>query len=229
MSNAKFSHAPVTAQTRATRAARVTALQGMLARLQATGGGSDVINMLGGSKKGENHAHFFSEEINAQIDAWGLTVDALFNANCNPKATMRFIQFIGAVRHENYAQIDRTTACAILALHLAGDFDLTTGALREIATGGKVKTEGMGENRRGVSTRTVARLIGTVGEGTIETQLSRSVGARGFLQVVGATSGEPGKQNRPVKMNRTNPLVVAFIALIDKGSEAQIDSMVKDK
>lgn len=229
MTNAKFF--PVTAATRATRATRVQALQGMLGRLQAASGadaGRDVHNMLGNSAKGMNHNHFFSEEINAQIDGLGLSVDSLFSTSCNPKATMRFVQFIGAVHHEQYAQIDRTTACVILALHLAGDFPLTTGALWEVATGGKVKSEGMGENRRGVSTRTVARLIGSVGVGTIETQLSRSVGKNGFLQAVGATTGEAGKQNRPVTMNRSHPLVQAFIALIDKGSDAQISEMIKD-
>lgn len=223
--------ATVTPSTQATRAVRVKALQGMLARLQAEGGesaGKDVINMLGGSKKGENHPHFFSEAINAQIDAWGLTVDGLFHPNCNPKATMRLIQFVGAVRHETYSQVDRTTACVILALHLAGDFPLTTGALWEVATGGKVKSEGMGENRRGVSCRTVARLIGAVGTSTVETQLSRSVGRNGFLQAVGATQGEPGKQNRPVTMSRSHPMIRAFLGMIEKGTEGQIKEMIKD-
>lgn len=223
------------ALNKATRAAwenRVAALKGMLARLQAASGesaGKDVCNMLGMGKTGINHHHYFSEQISAQCDAWGLNVDSLFNPACNPKATMRFVQFIGAVHHEQYAQIDRTTACILLGLHLAGDFPLTTGALWEIATGGKVKSEGMGENRRGVSTRTIARMMGSVGVSTIDTQLSRSVGKNGFLQAVNATSGDPGKQNRPVMLNRKNPLVVAFIALIDKGTDSQIDSMVKDK
>ncbi len=134
----------------------------------------------------------------------------------------------GAIRHEQYGQIDRTTACVLLALHLAGDFPLTAGALWEIATGGKVKSEGMGENRRGVSVRTIRRMMGAVGVSTVGTQLSRSVGRNGFLQMSGATMGEPGKVNQAVTLNRAHPMVRAFVALIDKGTEGQIAEMVKD-
>lgn len=217
----------MTANTYTARRANIAA---NLARLQEKNpdAGADCLAMLGQSKKGENSNVFFSEAINAKIDALSLDVGAIFSPTINPKVTKRFVQFVGAVTHEDYSEIDRTTACILLGLHLAGDFPLTSGALWEIATGGSVKQEGMGEERRGVSVRTIKRMMGSVGVSTVGTQLSRSVGKNGFLQLVGATFGEPGKTNRPVTLNRAHPLVTSFLTMIEKGTEGQISEMVKD-
>jgi hypothetical protein len=209
-------------------APRVAALKSNFERLQAKNGesaGADLHAML----NDENSPFFFSEKINAQVDTWGIETGAIFSPTVNPKVTKRFIQFVGAVQRSEYKSIDRTTACILLGLHLAGDFALTSGALWELSTGGKVRAEGMGENRRGVSTRTIARLVGAVGVNTIGTQLSRSVGKNGFLQLAGATTGEPGKTNQSVTLNRTHPMVIAFIKMIEGATESQIDAMVKEK
>lgn len=207
---------------------RRAAIAANLARLQEKNpdAGADCLAMLGESKAGDKSPFYFSEDVNAQIDAWGLNVDAVFSPSVNPKVTKRFIQFVSAVYRKSYGKIDRTTACILLGLHLAGDFPLTSGALWEIATGGKVKNEGMGEDRRGVSVQTIKRMMGAVGVSTVGTQLSRSVGKNGFLQLVGATAGEPGKVNQSVTLNRAHPMVTAFINMIDKGNEGQIDELV---
>lgn len=211
----------------ATYTARKNALTANLKRLQEKNpeAGKDVIAML----YSETSPFYFSEAINKKIDAWGIDTSGIFNDKVNPKVTKRFVQFVGAVHHEQFKDIDRTSACILLALHLAGDFPLTTGALWEVATGGKVRSEGMGENRRGVSVRTVARLVGAVGVSTVGTQLSRSVGKNGFLNFAGATTGEPGKVNQSVTLNRENPLFTAFLDLMSKATEKQIDEMVRDK
>lgn len=219
-----------------TYTARVESIKKNQKRLQEKNAeaGGDCVAMLGlsptrGKTGGKNSPFYFSEQINDQIEKWELSVDPLFSATINPKATKRFIQFIGAVLHRQYGQIDKTTACILLGLHLAGDFPLTSDALWEIATGGKVRSEGMGADRRGVSTRTVKRLIGAVGVSTVGTQLSRSVGKNGFLQIVGATWGEPGKRDQVVKLNRSHPMVIEFINMIERATEAQITEMVGDK
>lgn len=211
----------------ATFTARVQALRDNLARLQARNGddaGKDLEKML----TDERSVFFFSEHVNAQIDAWGLDVSQVFSPSVNPKVTKRFVQFVGAVQRGEYKNIDRTTACILLGLHLAGDFPLTADALWSIGTGGRVKTEGVSPETRGVSTRTVARLVGSVSHRTIGTQLSRSVGKNGFLQLVGATKGEPGKVNQVVSLNRAHPMVTAFIDMIGKATEGQLSELVRD-
>jgi hypothetical protein len=212
--------------------ARVNALQSNLDRLVSaqiakTGtqgaAGKDIEVML----SAKNTPTQFTESVSAQIDAWGIDGEKIFSPSVNPKVSKRMVQFVAAVQGKTYKNVDRTSACIVLALHLAGDFNLTTEALREIATGGKVR-EGGGADRRGVSVRTVQRLLGAVGTGTIDTQLSRSVGKNGFLNASGATTGEPGV-NHTVKLNRSHPMVQAFISMIDGATSGQLDEMIKDK
>jgi len=209
-----------------TRVATLTANRDRLqaAQLAKTGqvgaAGGDIDGMF---KVGKTH---FTQSVSDQIDAWGIDGTKIFSPSVNPKVSKRAVQFVGAVQSQQYGNIDRTSACIVLALHLAGDFDLTTEALGEIATGGKIRAGG-GAERRGVSVRTVARLVGSVGMGSISTQMSRSVGKNGFLNACGATVGEPGR-NHTVKLNREHPMVKAFINFIERGTESQIDEMVKD-
>lgn len=212
----------------ATFQTRTANLRANLARLQEKNGpeaGADLDKIL----NDERSAFFFSAAIDKQVNDWGIDASGIFSTTVNPKVTKRFVQFVGAVQRKDYSKIDRTTACILLGLHLAGDFPLTADALYEIGTGGKVKSEGMSADRRGVSVRYVSRLVGAVSPKTIDTQLSRSVGKNGFLQLAGATTGEPGKRNQSVTLNRAHPMVKAFIEMIDRATEGQIDEMIGDK
>lgn len=166
----------------------------------------------------------FTESVNAKIDALGIDTASIFAPDRNPKVIKRFIQFIHAINAGDYKSIDITTAVIIYSLHLAGDNPLTTDALHYLGAGirdGKVSPE-----TRGVNRTTVSKLFGAVGLSTVPTQASRTVGRNGFLQLAGATVGEPGKQNQKVSLVASHPLVVAFFECMNKATQGQIDDMV---
>lgn len=201
-----------------TYAARVDMLKGH--RLAATS--ADMRAVLTNDKS----AFHFSESVNAKIDELGIDPAPIFAPDRNPKAIKRFIQFVHAINAKEYKQIDVTTATIVYALHLTGESPLTTDALHYLAAGlkaGKVSPE-----TRGVNRSTVSRLFGRVGLSTVPTQASRTVGKNGFLQLIGATVGEPGKQNQAVRLNPTHPLIVAFFAVMNAATAGQIDDMVGD-
>ena len=202
-------------------AIRIDAIKGLNARLrEANGKGSkDCDAMLKSTGK-----FAFTETISKKIDSMGLNVDAIFSPNINPKVTKRFVQFMGAIAHDDVKMIDVTTATIIYALHLAGDNPLTIDALHYIAGG--LKEGRISPELRGVSRMKVNKIFGRVGLSTVPTQASRTVGKNGFLQLVGATTGEPGKQNQKVSLNNSHPLIVAFHNAMNKATEGQIAEMV---
>jgi hypothetical protein len=139
----------------------------------------------------------------------------------------RFIQFIHALNARDYKNVDITSATIIYALHIAGDNPLNTDALQYIAAG--LKSGRVSPETRGVNRSTVNRLFGRVGLSTVPTQASRTVGKNGFLQLSGATVGEPGKPNQSVKLNASHPLIVEFFAVMNAATEGQVSDMVKEK
>lgn len=187
----------------------------------------DMLAVLGKSKQGFSSAYAFDASVNAAIDRMGIDTTQIFATDRNPKVIKRFIQFVHAIIARNYKQIDNTTATIIYALQLAGDNPLTVDALHYIGAG--VKAGRIAPESRGVSRLAVNKLFGRVGLSTIPTQASRTVGKNGFLQLSGATVGEPGKQNAVVKLNRAHPLIVAFDDCMNRATETQIDEMVKEQ
>lgn len=181
-----------------------------------------------GKVNGDGRSVFaFTESVNAKIDALGIDTSAIFAPDRNPKVIKRFIQFVHAINAKDYKSVDCTTATIIYALHLAGENPLTVDALHYIGAGlksGKVSPE-----TRGVSKTTCNKLFGRVGLSTIPTQASRTVGKNGFLQLAGATVGEPGKMNQNVRLNPSHPLIVAFFDVMNKATEGQIDEVVGTK
>ena len=192
-------------------------------RLAATS--ADLESILGKGKKGASSAFAFTEPVNAAIDRMGIDTTQIFAIDRNPKVIKRFIQFVHAINAKDYKQIDNTTATIIYALQLAGDNPLTIEALHYIGAG--LKTGRISPETRGISKTTVNKLFGRVGLSTIPTQASRTVGKNGFLQLAGATVGEP-KQNQNVRLHVTHPLIVAFNECMNKATAAQIDEMVKE-
>jgi hypothetical protein len=168
----------------------------------------------------------FTAAVNEAIDRMGIDTTQIFATDRNPKVIKRFIQFVHAIIALDYKQIDNTTATIIYALQIAGDNPLTTDALHYIGAG--LKAGRISPETRGVSRLAANKLFGRVGLSTIPTQASRTVGKNGFLQLAGATTGEPGKQNQAVKLNKSHPLILAFDACMSKASAANIDEMVKD-
>lgn len=188
-------------------------------RLAATS--ADIAAVIGS----KNSVFQFTEAVNAAIDKMKIDTTQIFATDRNPKVIKRFIQFIHGVNAKDYKNIDNTTATIIYALQLAGDNPLTIDALQYIGAG--LKSGKIAPEVRGVSRMRINKLFGSVGLSTIPTQCSRSVGKNGFLQLAGATLGEPGKQNQVVKLNREHPLIVAFDACMNAATESQIDEMVK--
>lgn len=173
----------------------------------------------------------FTPAVNAQIDAWGVDTGAIFATDRNPKCIKRFVQFVHAVvsgGDEGARNVDRTTAKILYAMKLAGDYSLTTDALAYIVSG-KIKPDAVSPETRGVSSRVVGKLFGSVGVTTAPTQISRSVGDNGFLQLAGATSAPRGKQNRAYALNPGHPMVCAFFAMVERLTDAQIERIAGDE
>ena len=188
-------------------------------RLAATS--ADMNAVLGGAKSAS--VFEYTESVHSTIQKMGIDTTQIFANDRNPKVIKRFIQFMHAVNARDYKAIDTTTAVIIYALSLTGDSPLTTDALHYIGAG--LKAGKLSPETRGISKRTVSRLFGSVGLSTIPTQASRTVGKNGFLQLCGATVGEPGKQNQAVKINALHPLIVAFHATMNAATDAQIDAV----
>lgn len=174
--------------------------------------------------KVETSPFFFSQGVSDKIDELSIDTAQIFATDRNPKVIKRFIQLVSALRAKEYKNIDVTTATIIYALHLSGDNPLTIDALHYIGAGlasGKISPE-----TRGVSRTTVNKIFGRVGLSTVPTQASRTVGKNGFLQLCGATTGEPGKRNQNVKLNPAHALIVEFFKVMNKATTGQVEEMV---
>lgn len=174
--------------------------------------------------KVETSPFFFSQGVSDKIDELGIDTAQIFAIDRNPKVIKRFIQLVSALRAKEYKNIDVTTATIIYALHLSGENPLTIDALHYIGAGlasGKISPE-----TRGVSRTTVNKIFGRVGLSTVPTQASRTVGKNGFLQLCGATTGEPGKRNQNVKLNPGHALIVEFFKVMNKATTGQVEDMV---
>lgn len=185
---------------------------------------ADMLKVLGKGKRAS--AFEFTEQVNATVDAWGIDTTAIFATDRNPKVIKRFVQFVHGVNARDFKSIDKTTAKILYAMRLAGDFTLTTDALAFIVSG-KLKPDATSPETRGVSTRVVSRLFGNVGLTTTPTQISRSVGENGFLQLAGATAAPAGKVNRSYTLNAAHPMVSAFFATVEGATEGQLDELTK--
>ena len=104
---------------------------------------------------------------------------------------------------------------------------LTTDALHYLGAG--IKEGKTSPETRGISRRTLSKLFGAVGLSTIPTQASRTVGKNGFLQLTGATVGEPGKQNQKVLLNPDHPMIRAFFECMNAATDSQIDAVTGAK
>jgi hypothetical protein len=188
-------------------------------RLAATS--RDMVAVLGGAKGASPFE--FTQAVSDAIDEMKIDVTSIFATDRNPKCIKRFIQFIHGINAKSYKNIDRTTATIIYALKLTEGMPLTTDALHYIGAGlkeGKIAPE-----CKGISRMQVNRLFGSVKVATIPTQCSRTVGKNGFLQLAGATVGEPGKVNQKVQLVADHPMIARFIETMNSATAGQIDEV----
>lgn len=191
-------------------------------RLAATS--DDMHKVLGLGKAGS--CFEYTESVHATVKSWGIDTSSVFAIDRNPKVIKRFIQFVHGVNAKSYKHIDKTTATIIYALSLTKGSSLTVDAIHYLAAGlaeGRIAPE-----TKGISKRTLGRLFGSIGLSTIPTQCSRTVGKNGFLQLVGATKGEPGKHNQSVSLDESHPMIQAFFATMTAATEGQITELVGD-
>jgi hypothetical protein len=204
-----------------TYAQRIEALRAH--RLAATS--DDMSKVLGGGRKSSVFA--FTEAVNAAVDRFGIDTSAIFATDRNPKVIKRFVQFVHGINARDFKAIDKTSAKVLYAMKLAGEHTLTTDALAYLVSG-SVKEGKVSPETRGVSSRVASRLFGSVGQTTAPTQISRSVGDNGFMQLAGMTSAPKGKQNRAYTLNEAHPLVREFFAVIEGATDGQLSEMVGD-
>lgn len=164
----------------------------------------------------------YTEKVHAAMVTYGIDPEVVFALP--QKAVKRAIQMVGAVYHQQYAAVDATTACGTYALHLAPGHELCYDSLHFLI-GGIARVEGATGDTKGVSRAKLARLFARVGVNTVSTQKSRTWGDNGFAQALGMTWAPTRTQGRVVTLNPEHPLVRAFVALIDKGTDAQIDQI----
>lgn len=180
---------------------------------------ADMNAVLGGAKSAS--VFEYTESVHSTVHAWGIDTTQIFAIDRNPKVIKRFIQFVHGVNAKDYKAIDSVTATIIYALHLTGGNPLTVDALQYLGAGlaaGRISPETKGVNRS-----TVSRLFGSVGLSTVPTQTSRTVGKNGFLQLAGATVGEPGKHNQNVTLNADHPMIKAFFETMSAATDAQVE------
>jgi hypothetical protein len=183
---------------------------------------ADLAKILGQGKKAS--VFEFTQSVSSACDDMGIDTAQIFATDRNPKVIKRFIQFVHGINARDYKSIDKTTAKILYAMRLAGEHALTTDALAYIVSG-KVRPTSDAPETRGVSTRTVSRLFGHVGATTAPTQISRSVGDNGFLQLCGATSADRGKVNRPYTLNAAHPMVTRFFAVVEGATDGQLSEI----
>lgn len=222
LSNTTSNNTPTVEAPADTFAQRLSALKGH--RLAATS--DDMHKVLGGGRKAS--CFEFTASINATIDAMGIDTASIFAPDRNPKVIKRFIQFVYGVNAGDFKAIDKTSAKILYAMKLAGEHALTNDALAYIVSG-KLSTGKTAPESRGVSTRVVARLFGSVGQTTAPTQISRSVGDNGFMQLCGMTAAPTGKQNRAYVLNEGHALVKKFFATVEGATEGQLDTLTAGK
>lgn len=184
----------------------------------------DMNKVLGGGRKAS--VFCFTEAVNAAVDTYGIDTSAIFAADRNPKVIKRFVQFMHGVIARDFKSIDKTSAKILYSMKLAGEHALTTDALAYLVSG-SVKEGKTSPESRGVSTRVVSRLFGSVGQTTAPTQISRSVGDNGFMQLAGMTAAPKGKQNRAYVLNESHPLVREFFAVVEGATDGQLDELTK--
>lgn len=200
-----------------------SSLRALRDRLTGSGGSAkDVDAMTRG--KGFFYLDEKSAGYLAQTGIKPETLAQIFPADgkINPKVPKRFIQLVNGLHAASYKNIDATTARALIALRVAGG-TLNRDALHNLLTG-KIKVEGVSPETRGVGVRGLDRLVGRIGRGTVETQLSRSFGVNGFCGILGMTS-TAGAQNFAVTLNPDAVFSRRFFALIDNATEGQLDEL----
>jgi len=205
-------------KTSKTFEARMSALRAH--RLAATS--DDMGKVLGQGKKAS--VFEFTAAVNTAIDSYGIDTAEIFAADRNPKVIKRFVQFIHGINARDFKSIDKTSAKILYSMKLAGDHALTTDALAYLVSG-SIKEGKVSPESRGVSTRVVSRLFGVVGQTTAPTQISRSVGDNGFMQLCGMTSAPKGKQNRAYVLNLDHALVKEFFAVVEGATDGQLSEM----
>ena len=195
----------------------------------------DMLNCVTGDKK-----FGFTADVQKNIDALGLNVSRMYRApdasgkGCNMKTLKRFHQMMNALAQPApHMHFDVVSCIILLALDAAGDKPLARDALFFMGTG-KNMHAGMSANTRGVSRATITgKLSGFVsvhGE-TMKTQISRSVGADGFLSNVGAVERirtGSGKNDFSFSLNRENPLAKKVLGIFDGLTLGQVDAFIEE-
>lgn len=192
----------------------------------------DALGLIEGSKdmldivsQNPSIKHAFTPAINDAIELMKIDTSRIFAAGAPMKAIKRFIQFVGAVYHKDFESFDTTSAIILLALDLAGDKPLTNDALFYLGTG-QVKNAGMSPNTRGVARSIITEKLDSVYKNTMKTQISRSVGKAGFLTVCGAVNTHGKGKDVSYTLNTKHPLTIAFLELMGRATEGQIDAML---
>lgn len=139
------------------------------------------------------------------------------------KQIKRTAQLINALQIADYKNIDYTHARILIAMRLAGEFELTTDALTALAANKRSESV----NTRGVNFSAVNALFArSHGVSTVRAKVSNSTGKNGIYQVLGVTWAIPGERNHSIALNPDSLVVKRFFALLDSATTSQLASMV---
>jgi hypothetical protein len=144
---------------------------------------------------------------------------------CLPqKQVKRAFQFGHGIVAGNYGQIDPTYSCGLYGVILAGQAVRTEGLL-ELITG--LCKPGNDGQTKGVSRAKLRKMFASVKTSTALTKISGAFGANGVFQALGMSYGIPGTANREIYVNIDHPMVKRFIEVVEKLTDAQVESMGK--
>ncbi|OAD82896.1 hypothetical protein ATN89_17595 [Comamonas thiooxydans] len=167
-----------------------------------------------------------TQELDNAIEKLKIDTSRIYCTGAPMKAIKRFNQFLGAISAPvpKWESIDKTSAVILLALDYADGKPLQNDALLYLGTGA-VKNEGMSADTRGVARSAIRAKLAQIDKGTMPTQISRSVGKSGFLQVCGAVHAVGKGKNAAYTINRAHPMTVAFLELMGRATPGQIEAM----
>lgn len=169
----------------------------------------------------ERSCFAFTEKTCTAGTAYGIDWELIFNLP--QKQIKRAAQLVNALHSADYKNIDYTHARILIAMRLAGSYDLTTDAITALASGKRSESV----NTRGVNFSAVNALFAkSHGVSTVKTKVSNSTGKNGIYQVMGMTWGAPGEQNHAIALNLESPIVKRFFDLLDRATTGQLEEIV---
>lgn len=150
-------------------------------------------------------------------------------ANLPQKQVMRLTQGLNGLNQGLLSQFDKTHARILLALYVSStlsDKGVRSSQIARIA--GNVRLGGS-DNDQTLRERVNALFKGNHGLNTVLSKVSNMTGKTGWAEVINVTGSEGYGHNRIVHLNLDHAFTRAFLALVNKSTDAQLANLFAEK